>query len=419
MPFDCDALIIGAGAAGACTAILLAQAGWRVALVEQHTFPRRKVCGECIAAGNLVLLDTLGVGAAFRRAAGPELRRIGWMDATTTLTADMPACTTGPYAFGRALGRDRLDVLLVDQARTLGVEVLQPARVQSVSGEAGRFDVTVTDTRDATGRSGRSMSLRAPVVIDAHGSWERAPDLPRRSASARRRGPGSGSDLFGFKANFSNSTLACGFLPLLVFPGGYGGMVIGDGGRMTLACCLRRDALTACRALAPHAQAGPAVEALLRRSCKGVREVLNDAALEQTWLSVGPLRPGVRVDHFEGVFRVGNAAGESHPLIGEGITMALQSAALLAALLGKHDACAIGGIQARSLHLAYAAAWRRAFAPRLRLAAAYAQLAMRPALAGPAKALISRWPSLLRGGARLAGKAACAAHFQTTTTEAP
>ena len=81
MNFDCDALVIGAGPAGTASAILLAQAGWHVIIVEQHTYPRRKVCGECIAAGNLELLDELGIGPDFRRAAGPELRRIGWMGA--------------------------------------------------------------------------------------------------------------------------------------------------------------------------------------------------------------------------------------------------------------------------------------------------------------------------------------------------
>src|SRR6185369_12016136 len=60
-----DAVIVGAGPAGSSAAILLARAGWSVALIEKQAFPRRKVCGECIAASNLPLLDALGVGGAF------------------------------------------------------------------------------------------------------------------------------------------------------------------------------------------------------------------------------------------------------------------------------------------------------------------------------------------------------------------
>ena len=54
-----DVAVVGAGPAGAAAAILLARAGWSVALVERQAFPRRKVCGECIAASNLALLDAL------------------------------------------------------------------------------------------------------------------------------------------------------------------------------------------------------------------------------------------------------------------------------------------------------------------------------------------------------------------------
>ncbi len=83
--------MIGAGPAGACAAILLARAGWRVVLVEQHSYPRQKVCGECIGAGNLALIDRLGIGTEFRRLAGTDLRRVGWMSGDTTVRADLPS----------------------------------------------------------------------------------------------------------------------------------------------------------------------------------------------------------------------------------------------------------------------------------------------------------------------------------------
>ena len=71
-----DAIIVGAGPAGATAAILLARAGWSVALIEKQNFPRRKVCGECIAASNLPLLHAIGIDTAGLEAiAGPPLRR--------------------------------------------------------------------------------------------------------------------------------------------------------------------------------------------------------------------------------------------------------------------------------------------------------------------------------------------------------
>jgi 2-polyprenyl-6-methoxyphenol hydroxylase-like FAD-dependent oxidoreductase len=408
MNFDCDALVIGAGPAGTASAILLAQAGWRVIIVEQYTYPRRKVCGECIAAGNLELLDQLGIGPDFRRAAGPELRRIGWMDASSTSTGEMPPCTAGPYRYGRAVGRDWLDTKLLQRAGSLGVVALQPARARTVEGGPGDYKCTIDCL------PGGSQTLRTPVVVDAHGSWERGPTYSTNEHRGTPRAPRRGSELLAFKANFRNTALAPGFLPVLALPGGYGGMVVADGGVTTLACCLRRDALSACRASAPHASAGGAVEAFLRRSCSGVHEALKGAHRDGAWLSVGPLRPGVRVGT-GGVFRVGNAAGESHALIGEGISMALQSSALLAAMLTRWPATAIRGRFGVELRRSYAAAWRRAFVPRLRLAAIYAHVAMRPLLAAPARALLGRWPTLFRSAARLAGKASRALPATATT----
>ncbi|MEP6548553.1 MAG: NAD(P)/FAD-dependent oxidoreductase [Gammaproteobacteria bacterium] len=406
--FDCDALVIGAGPAGSATAILLAQAGWQVVLVEQHGYPRRKVCGECIGAGNLALLDRLGLGPAFAAEAGPELERLGWMDAKTTLSADMPRCTQGRHPFGRALGRERLDSLLLDRAVSLGVTIMQPARVLEVGCDLAGFACRVTSQS-----ARRTHTLRMPVVVDAHGSWERGPvrigaGKSDQEASAHRRR--RNGDLLAFKANFRGARLDSGYLPVLALRGAYGGLVVADRGRLTLACCIRRDRLTALRRARPYATAGDAVEEFLRSSSSGVRDALDGAEREGTWLAVGPLRPGIRLGAVRGPFLVGNAAGECHPLIGEGISMALQSAAMLGELLIRRPPREIVGQHAVDLHRAYTAAWRRRFTPRLRLAAIFAHIAMRPALARAARGFLALRPALLGNAARLAGKAAGGTH---------
>src|SRR6478735_11823770 len=101
-----DVAIVGAGPAGSAAAILLARAGWSVALVERQAFPRRKVCGECIAASNLALLDALGIGAAVDAGAGAELRRVALMRADETIVATLPP-GEGAHRWGRAIGRER------------------------------------------------------------------------------------------------------------------------------------------------------------------------------------------------------------------------------------------------------------------------------------------------------------------------
>ncbi len=66
-----DAIVIGGGPAGATAALLLARAGWSVAVVEKDEFPRRKVCGEFISATSMPLLHELGLLDDFVQRAGP------------------------------------------------------------------------------------------------------------------------------------------------------------------------------------------------------------------------------------------------------------------------------------------------------------------------------------------------------------
>ena len=61
-----DAIVIGAGPAGALSATLLARQGLSVLLVERRAFPRRKVCGGCLNARALASLDRAGLGLRVR-----------------------------------------------------------------------------------------------------------------------------------------------------------------------------------------------------------------------------------------------------------------------------------------------------------------------------------------------------------------
>jgi len=403
---DTDVLVIGAGPAGASLAIRLAHAGWRVAVIEQARYPRQKVCGECLSPASLLRLDELGIADRLREHASPEIRRVAWMTRKQTAIADMPACRSGPYPYGRAIGRDLLDALLLERARELGVRIIQPARARRVCGMPGEFVCeyrcrSVADGQRLLASEGR---LAVSIVVDAHGSWERELAADTRAQQGSSVPGARGADLVAFKATFSGAALPRGLLPVLSLPGGYGGMVVSDRGRTTVACCIRRDVLHEWRLRAPQSSAGAAVEEFLRSSCRGLAKALSGARREEPWHSIGPLRPGFHARNALGVFSVGNAAAEAHPLIGEGICMALESAALLATLLGSRpsqlDERALAG-----LHEAYIRAAHAAFARRLWFAHAYSRLAMHQPIAAVIALLFRSWPQTLTFAAHLAGKA--------------
>ena len=83
----------------------------------------------------------------------------------------------------------------------------------------------------------------------------------------------------------------------------------------------------------PHSRnLGETFEGWLRGRAD-IGAALAGARRDGPWLASGPLAPGIRTGVADGVLRVGNAGAEAHPLLGEGMSMALQSAALLAARL--------------------------------------------------------------------------------------
>jgi flavin-dependent dehydrogenase len=392
-----DALIVGGGPGGATSALLLAKAGWSVALVEKASFPRGKVCGEFLSATNWPLLRHLGVAESFVELAGPDVRQVGLFSGDHVVTSEMPRPRTGD-GWGRALGREHLDTLLLHRAQAAGAHVWQPwSAVELVSKGGGYL------CKAFSRESGQSRELRARIVVAAHGSWEPGA-LPTQLARPASRP----SDLFGFKAHFLDSRLPAGLMPLLAFPGGYGGMVHSDHGRVGLSCCIRRDQLQSARRAAGPVTAGEAVLAHIKQSCRAVREALAGARLEDHWLSAGPIRPGIRRCGFDSIFLVGNAAGEAHPAVAEGIGMAMQSAWLLCECLTAGPADVLSGRAVDAVRGEYAAAWRRNLAPRIHAAALIAHWAMRPMAVSCVLPLLRLFPGVLTAGARFSGKATTA-----------
>jgi geranylgeranyl reductase family protein len=121
-PSRCDVAVIGAGPAGSAAAWQLARRGLDVVLVDQHAFPRDKVCGDGLipdahaALRRMDVLDpvmALARRVPFVRCTGP---RGGHVDVPGTLAV---------------LPRLQLDHLLVQAAERAGARLCMPARFEA------------------------------------------------------------------------------------------------------------------------------------------------------------------------------------------------------------------------------------------------------------------------------------------------
>jgi len=119
-----DIVVIGAGPAGCAAAIGAGNRGLRVGLIEKAAFPR-DVPGEALHPDVNDLLATLGVADQVANAG--FIRCPGWIHVRSGERAFIPFADSSGLRFGYQAWRSEFDVILLEQARSLGVTIVQPA----------------------------------------------------------------------------------------------------------------------------------------------------------------------------------------------------------------------------------------------------------------------------------------------------
>jgi len=169
-----DVVVVGAGPAGATTALLLARAGASVLLVDRARFPRDKACSEYLSPATTEILERLG-GGILDAVEGAAHAKLYGMKVVAPCGATMCGRFRGgprPYSF--ALPRTTFDTILISAAGRAGAVVREGVTVENLVWEKGAVAGVVARLGNR-----QPVTCNARIVVGADGL---------RSVVARRLG---------------------------------------------------------------------------------------------------------------------------------------------------------------------------------------------------------------------------------------
>ena len=345
----------------------MAAAGWDVTIVEQHRFPREKVCGECISDLGLEVLTRLGLLPRLGRFAPAVLRRVQFYG---------PGNEKLEIALSRpmwGLSRAALDTELLAAAAEAGAKIVQPGRCEEIE-PGSSVGVRVRSLTENT-----TTVMRAAVVVLADGK-------PPASA---RAGPAVPSRL-GIKTHVELDDGPMDRVMLFGVKGHYGGLAAVEDGKWNLSFSVAAEMARQCRGDIDEVMRHLAGQnAALANRWSRARRVGQWMASPLYRYAIGDAWPA-------GVIPVGNAAAAIEPVGGEGMGLAMATAQLAAAALVKHgprlDDAAVRQLrrEMRNLH-----SWRAIMCRGI------AMLLSRPCLAEMAVAAVAANPMLAEAAMRL------------------
>jgi flavin-dependent dehydrogenase len=306
-----DVVIAGAGPAGSIAALILARAGARVVIVDRDEFPRDKLCGDTLNPGAVAMLRSLDLGG------GPLDRARSLEGMLVTGPGAAVSATYGGGRAGLALRRRDLDAWLLERAVAAGARFEGGVTVRGPLVEApGQSHVVRGLVLAPRGGAAQPLRLPALLTIAADGRRSvvaRALGLARHPAHPRR---------------WAFGTYVSGVAGLTAM----GEMHIRRGFYLGVAP-LSPEVANVCVVTGPRPDGRTPIDVIQRAIGRdaSLKERFAGARFDAPVAVLGPLAIDTTAAGAPGVLLAGDAAGFIDPMTGDGLHLAIRSAAMAAA----------------------------------------------------------------------------------------
>jgi flavin-dependent dehydrogenase len=356
-----DVIIIGGGLAGLCNSIHLSKYGKKVLLIEKNSYPKHKVCGEYISNEVLPYLNFLDVNPFEFGAV-----KIDKFQLSTTrnkiISAKLPLG-------GFGISRYTLDHLLAEKAKENSTVILQDS-VINVRFSNNVFSVETKENDQFTSK----------IAIGSFGKRSLL-DVKMERDFIKKKAPYLGIKIH-VKGNFSSDLVA-----LHNFMGGYCGVSKVENDAINLCY------ITSFSSFKKYKTIENFQEQVVFKN-QFLKEIFtNSIAVFEKPLTISQISFETKKPVENHMLMSGDAAGMIHPLCGNGMSMAIQSAQMASKLILNY---LNGEIESRiKLEKSYIRQWNKKFKLRLKVGHFIALLFRQDKIAEILLIILKKLPFLL------------------------
>lgn len=356
-----DVIIIGGGLAGLCNAIHLSKFEKKVLLIEKNEYPKHKVCGEYISNEVLPYLKFLGINPF-------DFGAVKIDNFQLSTTKNKVISTKLPLG-GFGISRYQLDFILSEKAKENGVIILQ----DNVVNVTFKDEIFSVETKE-------NSKFITKICIGAFGKRSLL-DVKMERDFIKKKSPYLGVKIH-VKGNFQTDLVA-----LHNFKGGYCGVSKVENNAINLCY------ITSFSAFKKYKNIDDFQENVVFQN-QFLKEIFqNSKPIWQKPLSISQISFETKKPVEDHMIMCGDSAGMIHPLCGNGMSMAIQSAQIASKLILNYYK---GEITSRKdLENQYLRLWNKQFKWRLKAGHFIAMLFRNDKIANVLLQLLRNMPFLL------------------------